>query len=386
MTRTEDVPDGSEPRTDGGTGPRPDGGRAEASPLDALGETSDAEVEHARRKKLYNLYRYYVYTPVSVLWHDWRARVGLSLLVFYFGMGLFGPMVVDETGVMDGQPLLGPFNPNYTHYPFGIGEVSLGVWTYTGIWEFPLGTDNTGSDLLSLTVYSTVPILKMMVAGGLFTVVTGTVFGTVSGYKGGIVDTVLSTVTDIFINLPGLPLVIVLAAIFSPESPWAIGILLSVAAWAGLARSIRSQVLTLRQESFVEASRALGLPTRTIVFKDIIPHLMPFVVINLTNAGRRVIFEAVALYYLGILPFQNLNWGSVLNLAYSAQAHTRPAALHWFLVPMVAIVLISIGLILLGQSLDRVFNPRVRARHEKTTSDDQLDEGDGVSVGETGGL
>ena len=106
MTRTEDVPDGSEPRTDGGTGPRPDGGRAEASPLDALGETSDAEVEHARRKKLYNLYRYYVYTPVSVLWHDWRARVGLSLLVFYFGMGLFGPMVVDETGetVAEGPP------------------------------------------------------------------------------------------------------------------------------------------------------------------------------------------------------------------------------------------------------------------------------------------
>jgi len=344
--------------TDGGVA----AGGDEASPFDTV-----SEFEETRKDKLRKWYDAYVYTPISIIWTDWRARIGFIIILAYLIMGIIGPQFVTRTSVLEGPALAQPFET----------------------MEYPLGTDDMGRDLMSQTVYSTQTILKMVAAGATSTVAIGTIVGSIAGYKGGMTDTVLSSITDVFINIPGFPLVMVLGLLFDDlllGNPWAVGVLLSVAAWGGLARSIRSQVLTLRQESFVEASRALGLPTRTIVFKDIIPHLMPFVVINLTNAGRRVIFEAVALYYLGILPFQNLNWGSVLNLAYSAQAHTRPAALHWFLVPMVAIVLISIGLILLGQSLDRVFNPRVRARHEKTTSDDQLDEGDGVSVGETGGL
>ncbi|MFB9808721.1 hypothetical protein ACFFQF_27915 [Haladaptatus pallidirubidus] len=76
-----------------------------------------------------------------------------------------------------------------------------------------------------------------------------------------------------------------------------------------------------------------------------------------------------------------MNWGVTLNLAYQANAHTRPQALHWFLVPMGAIVFISIGLILLGQSLDRVFNPRVRARHEKMAGDVTADATDDEESG-----
>ncbi|ELZ05416.1 ABC transporter permease [Natrialba asiatica] len=308
-----------------------------------------SEFEETRRDRYRKLYDAYVYAPVSIIWRDWRARIGLTIVVLYLLMGTVGTVLVEPTNVAEGSALINPFENA----------------------EYILGTDGHGRDLLSQTVHSTATILKMVVSGAVCTVGIGTTVGAIAGYKGGMVDTVLSSITDVFINIPGFPLVMVLGLMFDDiilGNPYAVGVLLSVAAWGGLARAIRSQMLTLREESFVEASQAMGMRTHTIVFKEIIPHLMPYVVINLTNAGRRVIFEAVALYYLGILPFENLNWGSTLNLAYQENAHVRPGALHWFLVPMVAIVFISVGLTLLGQSLDRVFNPRVRARHEKTTS------------------
>lgn len=349
--------DESPRRTDeraGRSGPlQTDGGQADVSPLETLGQTTETRVERTRREKLKKLYQYYVYTPASVMWHDWRARVGVLLLSFYVVMALVGPLLIEPTDVMDGSPLLQPFE-DMAH---------------------PLGTDNTGADLLSLTVYSTVPILKMMIAGGLFTVTVGTLFGTVAGYKGGIVDTILSTVTDIFINLPGLPLVIVLAAIFSPKSPYVVGILLSIAAWAGLARSIRSQVLTLRNESFTEASRTMGIPTSGIILKDVLPHLMTYISVNLVHASRNVIFGAVGLYFIGVLPFSDPNWGVTLNLAYQYGAHYRMQAVHWLIVPILAIIGLSMGMILLSQSLDRVFNPRVRAKHAQQVEAEEA-EGD----------
>lgn len=338
----------SEPVTDGGS---------VGSPFEVVSQTTET-----RRDRYRKLYDTYLYTPVSIVWHDWRARLGFTIVIIYILMGTVGAALVPTTGVADGPALLQPFQ-SLAH---------------------PLGTDDMGRDLFSQTVHSTTTMLKMIASGALFTVILGTTVGAVAGYKGGVVDTVLSSITDVFINIPGFPLVLVLALLLPiGGNPYLIGILLCLAAWGGLARAIRSQVLTIRQESFIEAERAMGVPTSRIVFKDIVPHLMPFVVINLTNAGRRVIFEAAALYYLGILPFNNLNWGVTLNLAYTSNAYLRDGALHWFLVPMVAIVFISIGLILLGQSLDRVFNPRVRARNEKTTADieDEASETNDTVVG-----
>lgn len=346
-----ETPDDGDARTDGGS---------VTSPFDVV-----SQYEETRRDRYRKLYDAYVYAPVSIIWKDWRARIGFTIVAFYLLMGTVGPLLVDEAVVAEGPALAQPFEN----------------------WAYPLGTDDMGRDLFSQVVNATPEMLKMITSGALFTVVVGTTVGGIAGYKGGTADTVLSSITDVFINIPAFPLVMVLALLLPiGGNPWVIGILLCVASWGGLARAIRSQVLTLRQEPFIEAARAIGVPTPKIVFKEIIPHLMPFVVINLTNAARRVIFEAAALYYLGILPFENLNWGVTLNLAYTAGAHYRPQALHWFIVPMVAIVFISIGLILLGQSLDRVFNPRVRARHEKTTEATEDPEDDEPNTGVVGGL
>ena len=307
------------------------------------------ETRETRRERYSRKFDTYVRTPLAIMFEDWRAVVGLLIISTYVVVGAFGPMVMDPVLMGEGEPLISPFQN----------------------WQFPLGTDRTGQDLLTMTVYSTRPVLLMMGSGAFFTVTVGTIVGTLAGYKGGALDTVLSTVTDTFINIPGLPLVIVLSVIIEPTNPIIVGIFLSIALWAGLARSIRSQLLTLRRESFVESSQALGVPTGRLIRKELLPHLLPYVVINFVNAARIVIFSAVALYFLGVLPFEDSNWGIVMNLAYENGAHYRPDALHWLLVPVFAIVFLSVGLVLLAQSLDRVFNPRVRARSSEGGDEDE---------------
>ncbi|MFB6189199.1 MAG: ABC transporter permease [Halapricum sp.] len=312
-----------------------------------------SDVEETRGERLRKLYDTYVYTPVEIIWDDWRARIGGAILLFYILMGIVGPYLVDPTAAADGAAFVQPFQT----------------------MEFPLGTDTMGRDLLALVVYSTKPMLIMMFSGAFTTIAVGTGAGAVAGYRGGWVDNVVSSITDIFINIPGYPLVMTLSLLLPiTGNPVLIGILVSIMAWGGLARKMRSQVLTLRNESFVEASRSIGQPSRLIVWKDILPHLMPYAMINLASTARRIIFTVAGLYFLGILPYGNPNWGVMLNRAYQAGAYYQPRGMHWFLIPAITIIGIGVGLVLLSQSLDRVFNPRVRARHEKRTeSDSPLD-------------
>ncbi|WP_415378844.1 ABC transporter permease [Halosimplex sp. TS25] len=312
-----------------------------------------SSIEETRGDRVRRFFDEFVRTPWSILRGDWRALAGFVIVSVYVLMGTVGVYLVETTSPAAGPKLVGAFQTS----------------------EFPLGTTSAGKDILSLTVHSTPSIMIMMTSGAVFTVVVGTFFGVVTGYKGGLVDTVLSTITDVFINIPGLPLVIVLATILEEwiNNPVTLGVLLAIAAWAGLARAIRSQVLTIRSESFVESARAMDLSTKWILSREIVPHLMPYIVVNMVNAARRVIFAAVALYFLGVLPFSDANWGVMLNNAYNAGALYRPSAYHWLLIPMIAISGIALGLILLAQSLDRVFNPRVRARHQDTGDGERLE-------------
>lgn len=328
---------------------RSDGGAVES---DTPFETTST-IEETRGDRVDRFLEEYLRTPWSILRTDWRALVGFAIVGVYVLTGTVGVYLVGTTHPAHGPQLLGAFET----------------------LEFPLGTTSSGRDVLSMTVHSTPSILIMMASGAVFTVVIGTFFGVVAGYKGGLVDTVLSTITDVFINIPGLPLVIVLATLLEDwiNNPVTLGMLLAVAAWAGFARAVRSQVLTIRGESFVESARAMDLSTRWILTREIVPHLMPYIVVNMVNAARSVIFAAVALYFLGVLPFSDANWGVMLNNAYNAGAIFRPAAYHWLLVPMIAISGIAMGLILLAQSLDRVFNPRIRARHQDIGDSERLE-------------
>jgi peptide/nickel transport system permease protein len=322
----------------------------ENSPLNI---TASTDSTRSRRDVWSDIFDRWIYAPFMVMWTDWRARVGMLIVVFYILIGTVGVAIIGAPKQNEGPRLQQPFQNS----------------------DFFLGTDALGQDMLEMLVHATPAMLKMIIAGAVFSTVMATIVGVVAGYKGGVYDRVLSTITDIVMTIPGLPLLIVLAVAIQPRSPWTVGLLLSVNAWAGLARSLRSQVLTLRSESYIEASRALGLTTPTIISRDILPNLMPYILINFMGSARRVIFESVGLYFLGVLPFTTVNWGVMMNMAYRSGTLFTWNGAHWLLFPMIAISLLTFGMILVSQGMDRVFNPRVRARHAKTTDTEEVEAG-----------
>lgn len=307
---------------------------------DETRSTTDRLVEKLDRKVL---------TPSRIAWSDLRTRIGILILLGYVVIALVGMYVTDGTSTGDGPRLAQPFQ-------------SL---------QHPLGTDHYGQDLMIMLIEATPAMLEMIIAGAVFTTIVATIVGSVSGYLAGSkVDRLLMFITDVMLTLPGLPLVIVITAIFAPRQPAVVGIFLAINAWAGLARSIRSEVLSIRQESYVEASNALGLSTASIVRHDIVPNIMPYVTINFANSSRNIIYSSVALYFLGVLPVTNLNWGVILNQAPNI-ALRDPAMRHWIVMPLLTIMIISAAFILIAQGADRMFNPRLQAKHAKTIEEDE---------------
>jgi ABC-type dipeptide/oligopeptide/nickel transport system permease component len=272
---------------------------------------------------------------------DWRARIGLLILTTFALLGTVGVSLVSEPTVSNGPYRLGPFQN----------------------WSFPLGTTGQGESMLSALIYSIPPLAQMIFAGAFASTAVGSIVGTVSGYVGGTVDRVVTTLTDVMIALPGLPLLIVLSAVFQPRDPWQIGLILAVPRWAGLARTIRSEVLSLRGSNYVEASRVMGISTPGIVTRDILPNVASYITIKLAFTSRAIIFNSVALYFLGVLPFSSRNWGVMLNRAYNQGALQQPDQLYRIFEPMLAIIILTLGFVFLAQALDRIFNPRIRSRH-----------------------
>ena len=287
----------------------------------------------------------WVVSPLRVLWSDYRGRVGLLIVLLYVLMGTVGVIFYPETSILE--------HPDNTLAPAFQSA------------EYPLGTNGVGEDLLAKVIHSTPKMLKMMLAGAVFANCLGLVIGLFSGYLGGNVDKGLMTLTDTIGSIPGLPLLLILGAMFEPRNAYLIGIMVSINAWTGLARGVRAQVLPLRKQEYVEASRSMGQPTSTVLVKQILPDLLPLFAIRLFTSATGIITASVALYFLGILPVDRDNWGYMLNQAYTnSGALTDPSTVHWLLVPIVTISLLTFGLTMLAQAFDQVFNPRVRARHE----------------------
>lgn len=325
---------------------RPDGGTEE---LDALITEADlSESTFSKRQRYGRLIDLYLIAPLRVAWSDWRARIGGLIILFYILMGTIGVLVVPSPEMSEVPIFQKPFQSPTA----------------------PLGADQMGQSIGKQIVHATPAMLQMALAGVIFSAGIAVIVGVVSGYRGGVIDRIMMTLSDIVIALPGLPLIIVIAAIYTPRNPFVVGAIIAIDTWPGLARAIRSQVLTLRQESYVEAGRAMGLTNFNIMRNDIIPQIMPYVAINAAMSAAAVISGSAALYFLGVLPFTTLNWGVMMNLARTTgNAVSDPwHAGHWLFFPTLALSGLMFGLVLFSQGLDRVFNPRLRARHAKTVS------------------
>ncbi|WP_276256425.1 ABC transporter permease subunit [Halomontanus rarus] len=339
-------------RTNGGGAPSLQSQFEEASAEDSpFGAVSDRT--YTRRERLQTSLETWVFSPIRILANDWRALTGFSIILLYVLMGTVGVLLTSP--------------PEVTSY--GILELPFQSW------EYPLGTNDGGKSILHQVIHATPDMFRMMIGGAVYGTVMAAIWGFTSGYIGGRIDRIMMAIADTLMTIPGLPLVIVLGVTLEPRNAYLVGVIITINGWAGASRNWRSQVLTLREESYVEASRTMGLSTWRIISRDILPNMAPLMMVRFVSLTRAVISTSVALYFLGILPYTSLNWGVMLNRAYQSGTWYTTAGIHWLVVPIVTIVLLGFGLILFGQACDHILNPRIRARHDKATSDDVADDG-----------
>lgn len=275
---------------------------------------------------------------------SWRAVarkpgrvIGVAILLFFALMAIFGPLL---------YPKHLPINAALLYAPPS--------------WAHPLGTDFEGSDVLAELITGSRYVLSAAALAAVFTIGFGTVAGVVSGYFLGRTDTVIMRVTDFILTIPGFPLLIVLSTIWSFGSPIAMGLVLGLTGWGGLARAVRSQTLSLRERGFIEAARGLGLSNVHIMTREILPNIAPYIAMNLLLSVTGGIYAEVGLFFLGVIPFQANNWGVMLNLAFNNGALYTPQSLLYMISPMVCILLVTFGIVLTLDAVDEILNPRLR--------------------------
>ncbi|MEU4409909.1 ABC transporter permease [Streptosporangium sp. NPDC023963] len=264
--------------------------------------------------------------------------VGVAILGVFAFMGIFGPLLYPARLPRDDNALYAA--PSLAH---------------------PFGTDFEGTDVLALVVTGSRYVLMTALVTAVITVALGTAVGLFAGFRRGRWDSVLMRITDMKLTIPALPLLLVLSTVWKFTSAIEMGLVLGLLGWGGVARAVRSQTLSLRERGFIEAARGLGLSGRHIVGRELLPSMAPFIAMNMLIAVTGAVYAQVGLFFLGVLPFDANNWGVMLNLAvFGGGALTTTTALPYMLAPLLAILLLTLGIVLVVDAMDEIFNPRLR--------------------------
>ena len=274
---------------------------------------------------------------VRTLWGNGKARIGVVLLVLIVLVAIFAPLIAPHSPTATTfTPYLGPNGTNW------------------------FGTTGNGQDVFSQMVYGArVSLLVGLAAGGTATVVAVTL-GLISGYRPGVVDEVLSFLTNLALVIPGLPLMIILAAYLSP-SVWTIVLVVGLTSWATGARVIRSQAATLRAREFVTSAVFSGERLGRIVFREILPNMTSLVAASFFGAATAAVMAEASLEFLGLGNPNTVSWGTIL---YYAQQQNALLTGQWLLVfaPGLAIALLATSFTLINFGIDALSNPRLREK------------------------
>lgn len=226
--------------------------------------------------------------------------------------------------------------------------------------EFWLGTDHQGRDIFSQIVHGGKDVIAVGLAAGVISTMIGVTFGTLAGFVGGWVDSVIIAITDFVLTIPRFPLLVVMAALFTFDSNVYLGVILGFLNWPALLRAIRSQALSLKERDFIQAARALDLGTTHIIFREIVPNMMSYIIISFTLAMTGAIYALVGLVLLGLAPFSGQNWGIMLSLAWTRGAIFFKDSIWYIMSPVIAIAVLQLSLVTMNRSLELIFNPRLR--------------------------
>jgi peptide/nickel transport system permease protein len=266
--------------------------------------------------------------------------VGLALILAIVLMSLIGPLFVDKSNINVGYAL-----PDQRPSR-----------------QYLLGTDTVGRQILAIIIYGTPMTLKVgLIAGGIGLAV-GMLFGLVAGYYGGIWDHILRGAADSFLTVPGLLVLVVIATTFQGGiSVSTQALVVSALAWMYPTRTIRSQVLSIRERSYVQLARFSGMNGFEIIVKEIVPNLLPYLAASFVGAVSAAILASIGLEALGLGPQNEPTLGMTIYWSMYYTSILRNLW-WWFAPPIIIIVVIFMGLFMISAGLDQIANPRLRSR------------------------
>jgi ABC-type dipeptide/oligopeptide/nickel transport system permease subunit len=287
---------------------------------------------------------------------------------------------VDENGAPDSDGLARamfskPGNYSFRMYVFIAPTTSAGKLrpvsfkvkvtqiklTIRGLLWGVMGTDYQGQDVWARVVYGVKVSLAIGLAASVVSILLGILVGIVSGYLGGTVDELLMRSVDILLCLPSLPLLMVLVYMYG-RNVWYIIILIAVFGWLGLARVIRSQVLSLREMAFVECASASGASRTYIMFRHLLPNVLPIIISDFVlSVPAAIMFEA-SLSFIGFGDPSTPTWGREFNRMWIEGGAFTHFSWWWILPPGIAISILCMAFVFLGHAVDEIVNPRLRRR------------------------
>lgn len=284
-------------------------------------------------------------------WLNIKLLLGFGIIVLIFLTQLIGPILWDTDMA---KVASAPTNV----VPFWV-EANKALAFKDPMMEHPLGTDSSGRDMLALIIVATPRSLWVGLIAATIGVGVGIIIGFGAGFMGGKFDTVSRVLTDAWITIPGLAVLIVIASYVREFEIWTMALIIALFAWPGPARIIRAQVLTMREHGYVQMAQLSGVPTIDIMFREMMPNLMPYLAATYTGAVSGAILAAAGLEILGLGPTRIPTLGMTINHAMRASAILR-GMWWWWGFPIILLVLIFVALFLMTVGLDEVANPRLR--------------------------
>ncbi|MEV6106745.1 ABC transporter permease [Streptomyces sp. NPDC051940] len=265
-----------------------------------------------------------------------KTATGLGILGFFLLIAVIGPWVA-------------PYDPSATSDAL-MASPSADHW---------FGTTQTGEDIFSQVLVGTRGVLVVgLIAGGVATVLSVLV-GVTAGFLGGIADDVLSALSNVFLVIPALPLIIIIASFGEGMGDVAIALVIAITAWAWGARVLRAQTLSLRNRDYVQAARATGESTPRIIVFEVLPNLTAVIASGFVGTVIFAVGLEITLAFIGVADISHWNWGTILFWAQSNQALAQ-GAWWWFVPAGLCIALLGTSLALINFGIDEFVNPRLR--------------------------
>jgi peptide/nickel transport system permease protein len=271
----------------------------------------------------------------KVLTINKKIAIGSCIVLFFILVAIIGPFML-------------PYNPMALS-PVIKAPPSAAHW---------LGTANSGQDVFSQVIYGTRSSIFWGFLTGLLVMVISVTIGLIGGYFGGLLDELLTLLTNIFLLIPSLALAIIAVAYF-PRTPLTIATVIISTNWCFNARILRAQTLSMRSREFVTAARACGESAWRIIFAEILPNEIGIVAAAFVSTVIFAILAWAALEFLGLGDPNSVSWGSMLYWA-SQSGAIFGGQWWWFLPPGLCIALVGVGLTLINIGIDEVIDPRLR--------------------------